>query len=61
MAFRVQLAVLILALLGACAAPRGRVRLDTGEGAPIEYSPPSAVRAVTVGEGAFEEALTELV
>ncbi|QAT85504.1 putative lipoprotein [Corallococcus coralloides] len=61
MAFRVQLAVLILALLGACAAPRGKVRLDTGDGAPIEYSPPSAVRAVTVGEGAFEEALTELV
>ncbi|NRD48331.1 hypothetical protein [Corallococcus sp. AB038B] len=61
MAFRVQLAVLILALLGACAAPRGRVRLDTGEGAPIEYSPPAPVRAVTVGEGAFEKALTELV
>ncbi|AFE05646.1 hypothetical protein COCOR_04124 [Corallococcus coralloides DSM 2259] len=61
MAFRVQLAVLLLALLSACAAPRGRVRLDTGEGAPIEYSPPSSVRAVTVGEGAFEEALTELV
>ncbi|QAT85509.1 putative lipoprotein [Corallococcus coralloides] len=61
MTFRVQLAVLILALLGACASPRGKVRLDTGDGAPIEYSPPSAVRAVTVGEGAFEEALTELV
>ncbi|WP_233587749.1 hypothetical protein [Corallococcus sp. CA049B] len=37
------------------------MRLDTGEGAPIEYSPPSPVRVVTVGEGAFEEALTELV
>ncbi|CAM4393574.1 SitA5 family polymorphic toxin [Corallococcus exiguus] len=61
MAFRVQLAVLILALLSACATPRGRVRLDTGEGAPIEYSPPSPIRAVTVGEGAFEKALTELV
>ncbi|RKG65092.1 hypothetical protein D7V80_24515 [Corallococcus sp. CA054B] len=61
MAFRVQIAVLLLALLGACTTPRGRVRLDTGEGAPIEYSPPSPVRAVTVGEGAFEEALTELV
>ncbi|MBN8468118.1 hypothetical protein JYJ95_16475 [Corallococcus exiguus] len=61
MAFRVQLAVLLLALLSACAAPRGRVRLDTGEGAPIEYSPPSPVRAVTVGEEAFEEALTDLV
>ncbi|NOJ95880.1 hypothetical protein HMI51_23460 [Corallococcus coralloides] len=61
MAFRVQIAVLLLALLGACAAPRGRVRLDTGDGAPIEYSPPSPVRVVTVGEGAFEEALTELV
>ncbi|NPD27941.1 SitA5 family polymorphic toxin [Corallococcus exiguus] len=61
MAFRVQLAVLLLALLNACAAPRGRVRLDTGEGAPIEYSPPSPIRAVTVGEGDFEKALTELV
>ncbi|MBZ4334500.1 hypothetical protein [Corallococcus sp. AS-1-12] len=61
MAFRVPLAVLLLALLSACAAPRGRVRLDTGEGAPIEFSPASPVRAVTVGEGAFEQALTELV
>ncbi|RKI13514.1 hypothetical protein D7Y15_16625 [Corallococcus sp. AB030] len=61
MAFRVQIAVLILALLSACATPRGRVRLDTGEGAPIEYSPPSPIQAVTVGQGAFEKALTELV
>ncbi|RKH51853.1 hypothetical protein D7Y23_08600 [Corallococcus sp. AB050B] len=60
MAFRVQLAVLFLALLSACAAPKGRVRLDTGDGAPIEYSPPSA-RAVTVEADAFEKALTELV
>ncbi|MBZ4374665.1 hypothetical protein K8612_23670 [Corallococcus sp. AS-1-6] len=61
MAFRVPLAVLLLAVLSACAAPRGRVRLDTGEGAPIEFSPASPVRAVTVGEGAFEQALTGLV
>ncbi|MBN8232455.1 hypothetical protein JYK02_33565 [Corallococcus macrosporus] len=61
MAFRVPFAVLLVALLSACAAPKGRVRLDTGEGAPIEYSPPSPVRAVEVGAGAFEKALTELV
>ncbi|NOK11423.1 SitA5 family polymorphic toxin [Corallococcus exercitus] len=61
MTFRVHVAVLILFLLGACATPRGRVQLDTGEGPPIEYSPPSPVRAVAVGAGAFEKALTELV
>ncbi|RKI37208.1 hypothetical protein D7Y27_26220 [Corallococcus sp. AB004] len=61
MAFRVLLAVLLLALLSACAAPRGRVRLDTGDGAPIEYRPPSPARAVTVEADAFERALTELV
>ncbi|WP_434781945.1 SitA5 family polymorphic toxin [Corallococcus caeni] len=61
MAFRAQLAILLLALLSACAAPRGRVQLDTGEGPPIEYSPPSPVRAVAVGAGAFEKALTELI
>ncbi|WP_375744988.1 hypothetical protein [Corallococcus interemptor] len=37
------------------------MRLDTGEGAPIELSPAPPVRTVTVGEGAFEQALTELV
>ncbi|NOK19595.1 SitA5 family polymorphic toxin [Corallococcus carmarthensis] len=61
MAFRVHLAVLLVALLSACAAPRGRVRLDAGDGAPIEYSPPSPVRAVAVGADAFEEALTALL
>ncbi|MBN8232461.1 hypothetical protein JYK02_33595 [Corallococcus macrosporus] len=50
MAFRVPFAVLLVALLSACAAPKGRV-----------YSPPSSVRPVEVGAGAFEKALTELV
>ncbi|NOK37815.1 hypothetical protein HMI49_31910 [Corallococcus exercitus] len=61
MPFRVHLAVLLLALLSACATPRGRVRLDTGEGPPIEYRPPFPVRAVAVGAGAFEKALTDLI
>ncbi|RKH69598.1 SitA5 family polymorphic toxin [Corallococcus aberystwythensis] len=61
MVFRVHLAVLFLALLSACATPRGRVRLETGEGPPVEHSPPSSARAVTVDADAFGKALSDLI
>jgi hypothetical protein len=59
MATRLTAAVALLALLNACATPRG-VRLDTGQGAPLEYRPPAANKSVKVGAEAFEEALTQL-
>jgi len=38
MATRLITAVLLLVLLNACATPRV-VRLDTGQGEPLEYTP----------------------
>ncbi|MCY1023760.1 hypothetical protein [Pyxidicoccus sp. MSG2] len=60
MATRLAVAILLLALLDACAAPRV-IRLDTGQGSPLEYRPSSASQSVTVGAEAFEEALARLV
>ncbi|HEY0096021.1 MAG TPA: hypothetical protein VGB96_16950, partial [Archangium sp.] len=60
MATRLTAAVLLLALLSACATPR-LVRLDTGQGAPLEYRPPGSPRSVKVGAEAFEESLRRLV
>jgi hypothetical protein len=60
MATRLTAAVLLLALLNACATPR-LVRLDTGQGAPLEYRPPTSTQSVKVDAEAFEEALTQLV
>jgi hypothetical protein len=59
MATRLIAAVVLLALLNACASPL-LVRLDTGPGEPLEYQPPSN-KSVKVGAEAFEEALTQLV
>ena len=53
-------AVLLVALPTACSTPRG-VRLDTEQGAPWEYSPPTSGKSVKVGADAFEEALTRWV
>jgi hypothetical protein len=60
MATRLTVAVLLLALLNACATPHG-VRLDTGQGAPLEYRPPTSNKSVKVDAEAFEEALTQWV
>jgi hypothetical protein len=49
-----------LALSTACATPRV-VRLDTGEGEPLEYRPSAAHKRVTVSASAFEDALARLV
>jgi hypothetical protein len=59
MPHRLIVAVLLLALVTACASPRG-VRLDTGQGALLELRPP-AHEPVVVDAEAFEEALTQWV
>jgi hypothetical protein len=60
MATRVIAALLLPALLNACANPL-MVRLDTGQGAPLEYRPPTSNKSVQVDAEAFEEALSQLV
>jgi len=60
MATRLGVTVLLLALLNACATPRV-VRLDTGQGSPLEYRPSSSTQSVKVDAEAFEEALARLV
>ncbi|HEX8701727.1 MAG TPA: hypothetical protein VF815_23060 [Myxococcaceae bacterium] len=60
MAPRLTAAVVLLALLHACATPPV-VRLDPGLGAPLEYRLPTSDKPVKVGAEAFEEALTHLM
>jgi hypothetical protein len=60
MAIRLTVAVLLVALLNACATSYV-VRLDTGQGAPLEYRSPTSTRSVKVDAEAFEESLTQLV
>jgi hypothetical protein len=60
MAARWSVAFLLLALLSGCATSRV-VRLDTDQGAPLEYTPPGSDKAVRVDADAFEDALTRLV
>jgi hypothetical protein len=59
MATRLTVAVLLLALINAC-APSRAVRLDTGQGAPMEYRPPTSSKPVKVDADAFEKALRQL-
>ncbi len=59
MAARLTAAVVLWALLNACASQRV-VRLDTGQGEPLEHRP-SSNKSVKVDAEAFEEALTQLV
>lgn len=59
MATRLIVAVLLLALLPACATPSG-VRHDTGQGTPVEYKPPTWSKPVEVDAEAFEQALRQL-
>nr|WP_225412268.1 hypothetical protein [Stigmatella hybrida] len=60
MATRLSVAVLLLTLISACATPRV-VRLDTGQGSPLEYRPSPSNKSVKVDASAFEEALGQLV
>jgi hypothetical protein len=60
MAFRLTIAVLLLALTTGCGTTHV-VRLDTGQGAPLEYRPPASRKPMKVEVEAFEEALAQLV
>ncbi len=53
-------ALLLVPLLVGCASTRV-VRLDTGEGRPLEYVPSTSDRSVAVSEDDFEESLARLV
>jgi hypothetical protein len=60
MATRLIAALLLPALLNACANPL-MVHLDTGQGAPLEHRPPTSNKSVQVDAEAFEESLSQLV
>jgi hypothetical protein len=60
MAPRLSLPILFLALLSACSASHV-VRLDTGQGEPLEYKPPTSNTSVKVDAATFEEALAQWV
>jgi hypothetical protein len=57
---RLIVAVLLLAVPTACSTTHV-VRLETGQGAPREYQPPSWNNSVRVGTNEFEQALARLV
>ncbi len=60
MAPRLTIALLFVALISAC-TPSRRVLLNTGEGTPFEYRPPTSNRSVEVDEDDFEGALALLL
>ncbi|MDC0711252.1 hypothetical protein POL68_22470 [Stigmatella sp. ncwal1] len=60
MATRLTAVVLLVALLNACATQH-LVRLDTGQGAPLEYRPPTSTGSMKMDEEAFEHSLARLV
>lgn len=60
MAPHVVVAALLLALSTACGATHV-VRLNTGEGTPLEYRPTASSKPVEVEAGKFEEALAQMV
>ncbi|HYH99114.1 hypothetical protein [Hyalangium sp.] len=60
MAHRLTAVLMMVVLASACATTRV-VRLDTGQGAPLEYRSPTSNKSVEVGADEFEEALTLLV
>ncbi len=57
---QLMIATLCLALCTACGTTRV-VRLDTGQGAPLEHQPSTLNTSVKVGVDDFEEALTLMV
>jgi hypothetical protein len=58
--FHKALSLCLLVCVAACASPRV-VRLDTGQGRPLEYSAPSWNESVPVSRDEFEQALARLV
>ncbi len=55
--------VLLLAgtLLAGCATTQEAVRLDTGQGEPIIYTPPKGAEPIEVDKDAFQKVMTQLV
>jgi hypothetical protein len=60
MASRLTVASLLLTLLSTACSTTHIVRLDTGQGAPLEHTPPTPSKRVKVDADAFEEALLQL-
>ncbi|QSQ23321.1 restriction endonuclease fold toxin 5 domain-containing protein [Pyxidicoccus parkwayensis] len=60
MTLRGAVSLWLVLLLTGCSASRV-VRLEVGQGRPLEYVPPTSDRSVPVDEDAFEEALARLV
>jgi hypothetical protein len=60
MARRLSAVLMLVVLSTACATPRV-VRLDTGDGTPLEYRPATWHRSVEVSAADFEQALGRLV
>ncbi len=60
MVSRVSAVFMLVVFASACATPRV-VRLDTGQGEPLEHVPPTTNRSVAVGEEHFEESLARLM
>jgi hypothetical protein len=60
MASRLSAVLMLVVFTSACATPRV-VRLDTGQGEPLEHLPPTTNRSVAVGEADFEGALARLI
>jgi hypothetical protein len=54
-------AVALLLLLGSGCANRHVVRLETGQGPPLEYAPPTSNKSVKVTQDALETTLTQLL
>jgi hypothetical protein len=59
MASRLLAVAIVLALLSSC-SPQRAVRLDTGQGAPREYMPPTWNKSVGVDADELERALAQL-
>lgn len=53
--------VLLLGYLMVGCATSRVVRLDTGEGTPIVYTPPRSVEPIEIDAGAFQRVMTQLV
>ncbi len=57
---RLSAVLLLVVVCTACSTSRG-VRLDTGQGPPLEHRPPTSYKPLRVEPEAFEEAVTQLM
>jgi hypothetical protein len=51
-------AAVLLVLLVGCGTTSRRVRLDTGESAPLVFTPRSGANPVALGHGEFKKAMS---